>query len=319
IPLPSESVDACICTNALDHMYSPYDALKEMYRIIKPGGYFALAVDIGGTPDHPIAIKEDDLEAYLTAEHFDIIEKRCSSNIRSTWPDELKIPLYVFQGNKVRRESSSRHFVAGDLSKTRPVSSLFGCDRGMPIDRYYIEKFLEKNRHWIRGRVLEIGDNIYTRKYGSQVSRSDVLGYTHTPKTTIVGDLSTGENIPMMAFDCIIMTPTIQFIYDVKSAIKNAFGALNPGGRLLITTSGLSQISRYDMERWGDYWRFTDRCLKMLLGEVFENSNIDVDKYGNVAVAKAFLDGYALHETDPGIFDVCDPDYQIIVSAVASK
>jgi hypothetical protein len=32
---------------------------------------------------------------------------------------------------------------------------------------------------------------------------------------------------------------------------------LKPGGVLLATVSGISQISRYDMYRWGDYWRFT--------------------------------------------------------------
>ena len=29
--------------------------------------------------------------------------------------------------------------------------------------------------------------------------------------------------------------------------------------------SGISQISRYDMERWGEYWRFTDASTKRIL------------------------------------------------------
>jgi ubiquinone/menaquinone biosynthesis C-methylase UbiE len=102
IPLISNYVDACYCMNSLDHMVDPYQALKEMIRILKKGGYFALSVDINGTPDHPHKILEKDLDKYLLDGEFEIIEKRCSSKIESSWPKEFNIPLYVFQGYKLR-------------------------------------------------------------------------------------------------------------------------------------------------------------------------------------------------------------------------
>ena len=88
---------------------------------------------------------------------------------------------------------------------------------------------------------------------------------------------------------------------------------------MLVTTSGLSQISRYDMERWGDYWRITDKCFERLLRGCFDAKKIHIRSYGNVAVAKAFLDGLALEEIDQGILEHSDNDYQVIVSAVAVK
>ncbi|MEW6601098.1 MAG: FkbM family methyltransferase [Nitrospirota bacterium] len=202
---------------------------------------------------------------------------------------------------------------------TEPVSRVFGFDRGTPIDRYYIEKFIEKNMHCISGRVLEIGDNHYTKKYGTSVYRSDVLNAVPSPEATIVGDLAFGMNIPEAAFDCIILTQTIQCIYDVKSALNNAAKALKPGGTLLLTASGISQISRYDMDRWGEYWRFTDRSLKMLLHESFPEDAVHVESFGNVAVAKSFLDGLALEELEKEILDHSDIDYQVILTAVARK
>ncbi len=42
----------------------------------------------------------------------------------------------------------------------------FGYDRGLPIDRYYIERFLANNASDIRGHVMEIADNIYMRRFG---------------------------------------------------------------------------------------------------------------------------------------------------------
>ena len=46
----------------------------------------------------------------------------------------------------------------------KPLSNKFGFDRGTPIDRYWIEDFLEKNKSFIKGKCLEITDNFYTQK-----------------------------------------------------------------------------------------------------------------------------------------------------------
>ncbi|NJO00052.1 MAG: FkbM family methyltransferase [Anaerolineales bacterium] len=172
----------------------------------------------------------------------------------------------------------------------QPVSRLFGFDRGIPLDRYYIERFLEQNSALIQGRVLEIGDNTYTRRFGHDVTRSDILSYTPAPGATIIGDLVTEKRLPEVTFDCIILTQTLQMIYDLKTALQNLYKALKPGGSLLISASGISQISRYDMDQWGEYWRFTDKSLKMLLAEFVPEKGYSCGKpFGNVAVAKSFF------------------------------
>ena len=207
----------------------------------------------------------------------------------------------------------------GEKFTLKPVSRKFGFDRGTPIDRFYIEKFLEQNKSVIHGQVLEIGGNGYTRKYGMHVTSSEVLNVVPTPGTTIVGNLATGENIPMDTFDCIILTQSIQMIYDVRTALQNAVNALKVGGALLITASGISQISRYDMDRWGEYWRFTDKSLKSLLAEILPEENIQIEAFGNIAVAKAFLDGLASHEVPERVLNHLDNDYQVVLSARAFK
>ncbi len=203
--------------------------------------------------------------------------------------------------------------------RLQPVSRLFGFDRGDPVDRHYIQKFLNNNRALITGRVLEIGDNEYTKKYGTNVAQSDVLNREPSSNATIVGDMAKGQNIPESAFDCVIMTQTIQMIYDVKSALRNAYASLKPGGSLLITASGISQISRYDMDRWGEFWRFTDKSLKSILDEIAIKADITVESYGNVAVAKAFLDGLALQEIAPETLEYNDNDYQVTLAARVCK
>ncbi|SDM60344.1 Methyltransferase domain-containing protein [Fictibacillus solisalsi] len=199
----------------------------------------------------------------------------------------------------------------------RPKSRNFGFDRGKPIDRFYIERFLENNRREIQGHVLEIGDNFYTRTYGDNVTKSDVLNLISSPEATIVGDLATGENIPQGVFDCIILTQVIHVIYDIKMALKHTFNALKPGGTLLLTTSGLSASCRTDFH--GDYWRLTDTSLRMLLNELVDEERIEIDVFGNVAVAKAFLDGLAIHEIPEAILGIKDDHYQVILTAKVKK
>jgi hypothetical protein len=209
----------------------------------------------------------------------------------------------------------------GRLRRTSPVSREFGFDRGLPIDRYYIERFLQDRSADIHGRVLEIGAPEYTTRFGGdRVAQSDVLhAVTGNPAATLVGDLATGEGIPSGAFDCLVLTQTLQFVYDVEAAVANTFVALRTGGVLLATLPGISQISRYDMDRWGEFWRFTDMSARRLFGDVFGPGNVDVTSYGNVLAASAFLHGLATHELKPKELDWQDPDYQVIIALRAVK
>ena len=159
----------------------------------------------------------------------------------------------------------------GSLGGVHPIDPDFGCRWGQPIDRYYIERFLEQHASDIHGHVLEVADNGYTDRLGGpRVSRSDVLHYVRgNPKATIVADLTDAREIPSDSFDCIILTQTLQFIFDFRAATKTLHRILKPGGALLVTCNGISQISRHDMEQWGEYWRFTSLSARRLFTEVF--------------------------------------------------
>lgn len=39
LPLEDNSIDAIICNAVLEHVEEPQKAVKEMYRVLKPGGY----------------------------------------------------------------------------------------------------------------------------------------------------------------------------------------------------------------------------------------------------------------------------------------
>lgn len=243
-----------------------------------------------------------------------LVSQRLKQAIKRVVPPEVYRPIL----NWWRRPRPVRW---GTLRRLTPVSRVFGFDRGLCIDRYYIERFLSACASDIRGRVLEIGDDAYTRKFGGErVTKSDVLHVVEgNPKATLVADLTCADHIPSDTFDCIIFTQTLQFIYNVRAALRHLHRILKPGGVLLATFPGISQISRYDMDRWGDYWRFTDASARRLFGDVFGAENVTVEAYGNVLVACAFLHGLAAHELQQEELDYHDPDYQVIITVRAVK
>lgn len=203
----------------------------------------------------------------------------------------------------------------------RPISNVFGFDRGLPIDRYYIEKFLSKNRKLIKGTALEVAESTYTKKFGSKKVKKTLVLHLNmkSSKIDIIGDLSTGKGIPKNLVDCFIMTQTLPFIYNIHSAVRNAVNILKPGGNLLVTVPGISQISKYDMSRWGQYWSFTDLSLRKLFEEVVPSSNITIKTYGNVKSSAYFLYGFAHDELTKEELEYYDSAYQLIITAIVKK
>ncbi len=209
----------------------------------------------------------------------------------------------------------------GDLRRVEPITRSFGYDRGQPIDRYYIEQFLSKYSDDIKGHVVEVGDDRYTKQFGgSKVTASDILDQDHPDASaTIVADLTKAEHILSNKFDCFIITQTLQFIYDVNAAIKTLQRVLKPGGVLLASLSCTSQISRYDMDRWGDYWRVTSAAAQRLFGDVFGEDNVQVQAFGNVLVSTAFLYGLAAEDLTTEELEFRDEDYESVICVQAKK
>jgi SAM-dependent methyltransferase len=208
----------------------------------------------------------------------------------------------------------------GDLRRTRPLDEHFGYGRGRPVDRSYIEAFLAGEAGAIRGRVLEVGESTYTRRFGGgRVERSDVLHVDpHAPGATIIADLAAGDGIPSDAFDCVILTQTLQLLYDVPAAIRTVHRILAPGGTLLATVPGITQLDEgVWRESW--YWSFTEASMRRLFTDHFGSPDVLVESHGNVLAAIAFLEGIAAEELRPGELLAADPRYPVIVTVRATK
>ena len=208
----------------------------------------------------------------------------------------------------------------GSLRRLTPISRLYGYDRGEPVDRYYIKKFLHAHRDRIFGTVLEISEDTYTRMFGGdRVTHSDVLHYDDpAPPATVIGDLTDAPHLPSDHYDCIIITQTLMFIYDVRAAVETLHRILKPGGTVLATQAGLSQIAD---RPWNDtwHWGFTRASSRRLFSDAFPGGEVEVETHGNVLSAIAFLQGLSYDELTRRELDFSDPEYQMLISVVARK
>jgi hypothetical protein len=200
--------------------------------------------------------------------------------------------------------------------EVNPFSRAFGTDKGTALDRFYIEAFIKRNQYHIIGKVLEVGDSRYTDLYGKGVSKLDVLSISkeQSPAATLIGNLETGEGLPENEYDCFICTQVLQFTYQIVEAAKSCMRVLKPGGALLLSVPGISQISMYEYVRCGEYWRFTDQSIRSLFGKGSE-----VEACGNFYACSMFLAGLPIEMVDAGLLLPNDTPYQMVITAKVIK
>jgi len=218
----------------------------------------------------------------------------------------------------LRRRRLRRPAFLGSLRRTTPLGEHWGWDRGLPIDRYYIERFLAEHRADIRGRVLEVKDDDYTRRFGAAVEQRDVLDIDPgNARATVVADLARADTVPDQSFDCILLTQTLQYVYEVEEAVAELHRMLREGGVALVTVPSLSRVV-LDQE-WGDYWRFTAEACQRLFGNVFGAQLVSVTSYGNVLASVGFLSGLAKEDLRTHELDEVDHRFPVTIGVRAQK
>jgi SAM-dependent methyltransferase len=307
-----EGCEPCCESHSKDHRLPPSDALVSISKVMRqrsceaPGGNFSLYARWPPT------------EIYYT--HESALDAMSDLTLLSRTLVRRLTPLALRRWVRRKVLFFQYPFLVHQHRLT-PVSRNYGYGRGHEVDRHYVEIFLSGYADDIGGRVLEIRDARYTTKFGgNRVARSDILDVDPANQNaTIIADLSHEHEALHGLFDCIICTQTLMLIYDLPSTVRTVFQMLKPGGVLLVTVAGISQIFRHEMDHGGDYWRFTSLGLKRLFEGVFGQGTVSVRAYGNVLTAAAFLYGLAVEDLRKEELDYRDPDYEVMIGLRAVK
>ena len=204
------------------------------------------------------------------------------------------------------------------IRRLTPASRRYGMERGNPVDRYYIEKFLVEHRRCVRGACLEVRDNSYTRRFGGDaVSRSDVLDInTGNTNANVYGDLRQLPHVMSDTYDCIILTQVLQYIDQPLQAVGETYRILKPGGTLLLSVPAISAL---DEREPSDLWRFTPNSTRHLLEQHFPSAAVVVQPCGNLLASVAMLMGLAQEDLRKAHLEYSDASYSCIIAAEATK
>jgi SAM-dependent methyltransferase len=232
----------------------------------------------------------------------------------------LRVPAVArFLGSNAEPERPPGTVKWGSLRRTTPFSHDWGFDRGTPIDRVYIERFLASHAHDVRGACVEVMNSAYTDRFGgARVTHKDVIDIDPANTLgTIVADLGEPDSLPVQRFDCVIFTQTLHLVPDMRVALANVWRAIAPGGVLLLTVPALA---RHDIRKGfhHDRWRLTRTGLEWLLADL-PNGRAATTTWGNLLSCTAFLYGLAAEELHAEELQMTDPAFPLIIAARAHK
>jgi SAM-dependent methyltransferase len=198
---------------------------------------------------------------------------------------------------------------------TKPISAVYGFDRGKPADRRWIERFLGTHAEAVHGRCLEVQSDEYVRHFGGdRVTKVEVLDIDPANEAaTITADLQDLADIADGTFDCAVVTQTLQYVHEPRRAIAELHRVLVDSGTLLVTLPCLGRVEPDAV----DCWRFLPQGARALFAEM--DWEVHVEQFGNPLLGVAMWTGMAVEDLPDRVWDVNDPAWPCIVGVRATK
>jgi hypothetical protein len=204
----------------------------------------------------------------------------------------------------------------GNLRRTRPFSETYGFERGTPVDRHYLHRFLDEHRELIAGDVLEVQNRTYTTRYGHDLRRTDTFDIVPQSSPTFLCDLARAETVlPAAAYDCVLLPNTLQHLRDLDASLRNALRVVRPGGAILASAAGLLPLTG-DVP---DYWRLSPDGWREKLATLWPGADVRVAGHGNCLTAVAAQLGLALEELTDAELDAYDPRFPVLTTISCRK
>jgi hypothetical protein len=203
----------------------------------------------------------------------------------------------------------------GNLRRTRPFSENFGFERGTPIDRHYLQRFLKEHADRITGDVLEIQLPGYTQKYGRNVVTSHTLDINASFRPTYCTDLAVADSVPSNRYDCFLLPNTLCVLKDIEACLRQALRVVRPGGMVLGTSAGFVPLT----PDASDYWHLSAAGWSEVASRVWPRGSYEVRSYGNALSAVAAMMGLAVEELTDEELDVHDDRYPVLVTLACRK
>ncbi|MBD2360453.1 methyltransferase domain-containing protein [Anabaena minutissima FACHB-250] len=202
----------------------------------------------------------------------------------------------------------------GDFRKTNPICHVTGFTRGTPIDRYYLQKFVNKIKDQVVGNVLEVGGVAKDREFYQfdLASTYRIMNLESGSGIDLVGDVHDVSLIETESLDGVVIFNVLEHCYSPWIAVENIYKWLKPGGKCFCMVPNAQRLH----DRPGDYWRPLPDGVNWL----FRNfSQRQLSVYGNPLTVIASFHGVATEELTSEELDEFHADYPVSTCIVATK
>lgn len=231
-----------------------------------------------------------------------------------TWKEDLrdKKNKLLSQLRKARYPIGTLNW--GDLRRGKPFCNEFGFERGTPIDRYYLDKFISSIRHLVKGKVVEIGGALSNREqYGFEnTSTYDAVDLLSSPFVNICGDIHESNLLKPDYYDTILLFNVLEHCHTPQKVVDNIHNWLASSGYCLAIVPNAQRIHNNP----GDYWRILPDGMKTL----FQNfAKVQVTTYGSPTSLIASYMGIAAQELTHDELTEINPLYPVTTCLVAQK
>ncbi|HAV43452.1 TPA: hypothetical protein DCX15_05500 [bacterium] len=236
-----ESINLIYCRRGLEHLKNPKKVIDEFFRILKPGGLLFIIVPIIG------AFKSaDSLKRLINGDRILDYSIKMGHNL---------LPEIWMIGEE-KEEMKRREVV-------------YSPDIGLTVSayRYSFIEYLKEESKLCEGKVLDVGAGGWVLPWRLfRHCEYITMDVEKNENIDVVGDVQDMHMFEDSSFDVIICSEVLEHVPSPHRAISEIYRILKPGGKLLLTVP--FDIGLHDCP--GDYWRFTEQGLKILLEEFSE-------------------------------------------------
>lgn len=201
----------------------------------------------------------------------------------------------------------------GDFKRQIPFCPQFGNLRGIPIDRYYLDKFIEAIHNEISGVTLEIaGDKANPERFKLTNVTSYVTLNLEGKDADIIGDAHDPKAVDKGSLDTVLLFNVLEHCERPWVVVENIYNWLKPGGQVFCMVPSAQRVHRQPQ----DYWRIFPDAMNSLFVR-FPRRKLYV--YGNPLTTLAAYYGIAHEELSREELDYYHEDYPVANCIHAQK
>jgi len=201
----------------------------------------------------------------------------------------------------------------GELRQIQPLRRDTDGASGQAIDRYYIEQFLRREAHVLKGRVLTIGYDPYDSVFAE--SNLAITSLAFTDDTELIDRLA---DVKDNTYDVLLLVQVLHSIYDLHAAVRHLHRILAPEGILLATVPGTCYAAGA-INQIKPYWGFTNFSLRKLIETVFPPRRINIENFGNALVTMVHLHRLGFAELTQKELNLRDKHFPLLLTLKAQK